>query len=130
MKEKLVKRFYCEHCRKSAGQRAAMVKHEAGCTANPNRKCNMCAYGNAVFATSETLVAAAFKGLETLWETSGHCPACTLSGIRLARKKVQPQDEEGFWTGPAADAYNSLGAFDWKKEAAQFWKDHPREKEW
>ena len=131
MREALKMRFYCDFCKKSGGQRAAMLRHEAGCTANPGRKCNMCGHGNAGFATSEVLTAAALKGLDTLREVSSNCPACILSGIRLARKKTGDIcDEEGFWAGPVADAYHSLSGFDWKKEVAQFWVDHPRERDW
>ncbi|MES2634076.1 MAG: hypothetical protein V4669_13965 [Pseudomonadota bacterium] len=36
-------RYYCDFCKKSGGQGAAMAKHERGCTLNPARVCRHCA---------------------------------------------------------------------------------------
>lgn len=35
-------RYYCDHCKKVSGARAAMEKHEKGCTLNPARRCGIC----------------------------------------------------------------------------------------
>lgn len=35
-------RYYCDHCKKSGGQKAAMISHESACTKNPDRVCKMC----------------------------------------------------------------------------------------
>lgn len=42
MKTKRVNRYYCDFCKKSSGAAWAMERHEAGCTANPDRQCGMC----------------------------------------------------------------------------------------
>lgn len=84
-----------------------------------------------MFASLDVLLAAACKGLAELQVVSGGCPACTLAGIRRRRQQVgDTEDEYGRWTGANADAYYSLGAFNWKKSVAEFWKAHPREREY
>ena len=42
MKAKLVKRYYCDFCRKSGGSAGHMRRHESACTMNPNRVCRVC----------------------------------------------------------------------------------------
>ena len=42
MRSKKKWRWYCDHCKKSTGTEASMIKHEKGCTNNPNRVCGMC----------------------------------------------------------------------------------------
>ena len=42
MKEKIVKRFYCDFCKKANLQKRAMFLHEKHCTMNPNRTCRLC----------------------------------------------------------------------------------------
>lgn len=34
--------YYCDHCKKRSLAKWAMVKHEAHCTKNPQRLCNVC----------------------------------------------------------------------------------------
>ena len=42
MRVVLRNRYYCDHCKKGAGTRQSMARHEAGCTLNPQRECRMC----------------------------------------------------------------------------------------
>ena len=42
MRQKLVKRYYCDHCSKGGLKKPSMRMHEQGCTRNPNRVCYLC----------------------------------------------------------------------------------------
>jgi hypothetical protein len=96
MKEKLVKRYYCEFCRKGMSQRPAMEKHETHCTLNPNRRCKMCIIitgGDEPVPMSE--LAALLPGevdhpfsnpvaeaLPNLREKVDNCPCCIMAALR------------------------------------------------
>lgn len=119
MRTKTVSRYYCDHCKKSGGQRAAMERHEKGCTLNPDRYCRMCDRGNAEHAPIAILIAAAREGLAALQKAADGCPACTLAGIRQLRKADPGYwDDEGYSPGGAPD---SLGEFNWKTAVKEFW---------
>ncbi len=67
MRTKKVNRYYCDFCKKSGGSAYHMRRHEAGCTANPNRQCGMCNGAGYDAADLPVLIAllpnaAAFKG--------------------------------------------------------------------
>ena len=42
MREKTVKRYYCEHCGKGMFKKPSMFQHEVTCIANPKRACFLC----------------------------------------------------------------------------------------
>ena len=37
-------RYYCDFCPRGYFKKASMMRHEKGCTANPNRVCGLCDY--------------------------------------------------------------------------------------
>lgn len=98
MRTRIVKRHYCDHCRKGGFMRPAMEKHEAGCTANPDRVCRMCRMNpEAIQKPMAEIVAlidsfcpielveseTARKQAETaIREFVHNCPACLLAGSR------------------------------------------------
>jgi hypothetical protein len=114
MREKLVKRFYCDFCKKARLQKRAMVLHETNCTMNPNRGCRACTLvngGNGCdlreliailpdpakyhgslndWQYSSTLHAelesAIDECLPKLRELADSCPACILAALR--QKKI------------------------------------------
>lgn len=43
MRERIVKRYYCDYCKKAGCSKYHMTEHEKHCTMNPNRDCRMCA---------------------------------------------------------------------------------------
>lgn len=104
MKSRQVWRHTCDWCKKSLLKRPAMEKHEAHCTANPNRKCRMCALiGEEPVAPAGELAkmmtpmppsfsesemeawrAIALPQFAALRERVNGCPACTLAALRQA----------------------------------------------
>jgi hypothetical protein len=111
MKIRRVNRYYCDHCKKSTGTKAAMVRHEERCTANPNRVCHMCQQLELAQADIELLKAVlphpdklfievcdgeghtcllnrddgketAKAAIEQLRAAAGGCPACILAALR------------------------------------------------
>ena len=99
-------RYYCDFCKVSKGQKAAMVRHEKGCTANPNRQCGLCDLAGLSHELTELTafinetcegedqndlygdrVADVLKELE---DKAEQCPACTLAAIRQAKVKIYP----------------------------------------
>jgi hypothetical protein len=112
MRFKLVKRFYCDFCKKANLQARAMTKHETHCTLNPNRKCRACVlinggygcdlqeamtllpdptnYNNVVGFDDENqyskLMAGIEEALPKLREYTENCPACIMAALR--QKKI------------------------------------------
>lgn len=104
MKSRQVWRHTCDFCKKSLLKRPAMEKHEAHCTANPNRKCRMCALiGEAPVAPAGELAkmltprpaflygseleawrAIVLPQFVALRERTNDCPACMLAALRQA----------------------------------------------
>lgn len=92
--------FYCDHCRKHGLSRAAMEKHEAGCTMNPVRVCRwripqhsdgtkqmdmrplaevLAARANGT-ADSRTVLSQ--DDIDWLHDAVLGCPACMLAALR------------------------------------------------
>lgn len=116
-------RYYCDYCKKSGGQKAAMQKHESGCTANPARRCGLCAWREADQPEIEALITAAGLGLNTLTEAANNCPACMLAGIRQCRKRYPADwDEDGY---TPSGVHPTCGEWRYKDAVATFWKDYP-----
>jgi hypothetical protein len=102
MKSRQVWRHTCDFCKKSLLKRPAMEKHEAHCTANPNRKCRMCALiGEEPVAPAGELAkmmtpppaswgseereawqAVVLPQFAALRERTNGCPACMLAALR------------------------------------------------
>lgn len=139
MRERRATIYYCDFCRKSTRQRTAMMRHEAGCTLNPNRVCKMCVRAEFDQLPMGALIEAARQGLATLLKTAHHCPACTLAAIRQIRKaepdqivKTGKQDAFGvaeFDLIPGG-APDSLREFDYKKSIDAFWQDFRDSEQW
>lgn len=137
MRTKTVKRHYCDHCNKGMLQIPAMVKHEKGCTLNPDRICGMCGFNGGTpsppidelkaihqedidnsIANGSNLETVGFEPLMTYPSLRGDllkatdCPACILAVIR------QSNEERVFLN------------FDYQKELKEFWAAHNDEPEY
>jgi hypothetical protein len=119
MKSKLQMRHWCEHCKKSGAQRAAMLKHEMGCTLNWQRKCRMCEAGGEAQVPADELQAAfdegGFKGLR---DACSQCPACTLTVLRKAHSKQAGEWAEGDICSTDDDGQYK---YDFKADCKDFW---------
>lgn len=95
MKEKLVKRFYCDHCGKGRFHRKAMAAHEDKCIYNPARICPLCVISDIPQSPMDDLIlgfhASDSEGLDKLRFMANNCPACILSAIVQGRRKVTVQ---------------------------------------
>lgn len=89
---KLVRRYYCEHCRKG-GMTRAMARHEVTCVRNPERVCRMCQDYSLEQVPLVRLLEAAAEGLGELRETT-QCPACVLAAWIQFHKQNPPDPEE------------------------------------
>jgi hypothetical protein len=103
MKTRIVKRHNCEHCGKGGFHRPAMERHEAGCTANPNRVCKMCLMRarwdeDAPMQKPTAEISALIDSFEpdymgdnnltaemAIRDFVGDCPACLLAGSRQSK---------------------------------------------
>lgn len=119
MRQKKVWRYYCDHCRKAGCGKAAMVKHERGCTRNPQRVCGFCKRSG----NTEPLVEAACDSLEALRTAAGGCPACMLVGVHGLRSLIKQEwdhDEDA----PGYDhGHGEVLNFDFKQAAAAWWAE-------
>lgn len=83
MKSVLRVRHYCDFCKKSTGTRKSMEKHEGSCTANPDRVCRMCVYGQLIQQPMADLVKTNIeKGWKAMAALAEGCPACILAADR------------------------------------------------
>ena len=108
---KKVSRHYCEFCRRGSVKKPTMLKHESGCTANPNRVCGLCAYaGLTPRPTVELIKAFEDSGcsLDDLRKATENCPGCILAVLRQS-KMNNDIPEEKIW-------------FDFKKELEEWWQ--------
>ena len=125
MKKKKVWRYYCEFCKKSGCNASHMKRHEAGCTANPNRVCGLCHAAGLSQKPINDLIAALGNGdkvgVETLRELADNCPTCMLAAIRQSGLQ-HGSDGESL---PDGTGYYDPGLhveFDYRSELADFWK--------
>ncbi len=112
MRTKLVKRHYCDFCRK-AGQVASIVAaHETTCLRNPARPaCYLCAEDGATPVPMAELIATMkADGLAAVREKTGDCPACNLAAI------IQSL--------PAHPGEDDYIAFDYAEEKKRWREDH------
>ena len=96
MKTKYKNVYYCEFCKKNGLVKSIILKHEAHCTKNINRKCRVCELLEQEASNIKEIVEE-FKGAKKLQElkelddnsllkqlnrkTNG-CPACILAILR------------------------------------------------
>ena len=120
MKSMMRWRHYCDYCKKSTGTKPAMVKHEKGCTLNPERVCSMCTRMGEVQLTIEQLTEAYLKGFKTLREACHDCPACILATDRQFHHGRDFDDCLG-WDHPAN---TERGEWEFKAACKQFWVDY------
>ncbi|HAR34677.1 MAG TPA: hypothetical protein DCR95_11520 [Desulfobacter sp.] len=121
-------RYYCDHCKKVSGRKDVMVRHESGCTNNPDRVCGFCRISENEQEHINTLKAALFTDInnfqkktidpyvrnkieiKNLRAVSNNCPACILAAIKQIEK------EGHFWEFD----------FDFKEEMSGFWAEYNR----
>jgi hypothetical protein len=92
----------------------AMVKHELGCTLNPNRVCGLCALIDNVQEPIKELTTALLADTEKLTvlrKLVDDCPACILAALRQYNRGADMED----WLYPE---------FDFKAEMVEFWKEY------
>lgn len=87
---KLVKRYYCDHCRKG-GMTKAIADHERACIKNPERICPICEEFSFEQVPMPELLAAAAESLKDL-QALTDCPACTLAA--LAQRRISNPEED------------------------------------
>jgi hypothetical protein len=114
MRVRTVKRYHCDHCKKATLQCPAMERHEAHCTANPNRVCKMCRMDPEAKHRKPSEIAALIDsfGIICLSECPtdvemeirdfvDNCPACLLAGSRQSQHglpfKFEWKDERESW---------------------------------
>ena len=85
---KIVKRYYCDFCKKSGCSASSMKTHEKKCGLNPERICGLC--GGAVSQSTVDEVKAAADEMcgdvltQKINELFNWCPSCGLSACRRA----------------------------------------------
>ncbi len=104
-----------------------MEKHERGCTKNPARVCGMCIVGTGAPSshTMQRLIEILGNGspekMKELRRETDNCPACILAALR--------QGSPTWWADDVNRSVdNSHVDFDFKKEAAEFWREVNAEK--
>jgi len=85
---KLVKRYYCEFCRKG-GMTKGIQKHENSCIKNPNRVCYVCEEFGFEQKPLPELIDQAAGGIPDI---VSDCPCCILSA--LVQRRIAHPDEE------------------------------------
>lgn len=98
MRQKLVKRYYCDHCNKGGLVRRSMELHEVICIKNPARHCPVCSglpsgeNSEPPHAVSELIAAFDHGGLKELSDLAESCPACIVAALSQKRKAC-PESE-------------------------------------
>ena len=124
MRVRHVVRYYCDFCPRGYFKKPCMMRHEKGCTANPNRVCGLCEYAEPALrqrpiAELVACLAGAISGelttdeaMAKLRELTEGCPGCILAAIRQSGiVKVLYDSEDG-----PPDM-----KFDFKKELGAWW---------
>ena len=121
MRQKLVKRYYCDHCSKGGLKKPSMRMHEQGCTRNPNRVCYLCDQSHdykALCAEAKALSSSrddhepmpdarninGAKEISQLSHMVDGCPACLLAVLRQSNVMA-------------------FEHFDYKKEVAEWYRE-------
>lgn len=132
MRKRQVWRYYCEYCKKAGCSGGHMARHEAGCTANPNRVCGVCRIAGLTAAPLAQLIAFCRSkatwdvaqpedgplhgsvdkaALDELRSLAGGCPVCMFAALRQS------------------NVYASKDHFDMKAELAAIWSEVNAERE-
>ena len=125
MKTVMRPRYYCDHCNKGSGSPSFMRRHEGGCTANPQRRCRMCALAHEEFGEQpapprdELRKVLDSEGFKAMCEAANHCPACILSVVRLLN---YPGDEEG--PGGVSGPADGRQSWSYTKAKDEWWSGH------
>lgn len=118
---KTVTAYYCEFCKKRYLNKAFIIKHEKGCTLNPERHCKLCEMHNEDNKIVLKKLIEQFKENKITEEQFGYikkklnnCPMCILAFLRQSK------------------CYNISGLggvsyFNFKKELSEFWDEHNRQ---
>lgn len=114
MIERTVKRYYCDHCKRSRARKNAIISHESKCTMNPARICGFCDLlqqeqpdllalrgilpkredfktGAGGFFDGMRFEEAVLDALPRLSDAAGGCPACILAALRQERIFLPPE---------------------------------------
>lgn len=121
MTRKQVWSYQCDHCKVRKYSLGAISKHEASCTANPNRVCRMHRYFEKDQRPVVELCAALSLslpdgGMAALRKLAGGCPACILAAIRQS-KVCASGPVETFTEAP-----KELVEFSFKTEVKALWE--------
>jgi hypothetical protein len=132
MRVRHVIRYYCDFCPRGYFKKASMMRHERGCTANPNRVCGLCEYAVPSLKQKPMieLIACLSGGLgprdsppdwsncdvdgrmRNLRALTEGCPGCILAAIRQSGIMKALYDSE--YGAPDLK-------FDFKKELEAWW---------
>ncbi|MGA7885256.1 MAG: hypothetical protein WCA44_05890 [Acidobacteriaceae bacterium] len=129
MKQFKAWRYKCDFCGKNGRQKSSMVRHEIGCTANPDRICKIHHHATGEDLPSSPPVAEMLTllrehskdedhGLKALRDFVDNCPCCILAAIRQSGLCKGYADEDGY-SPPAIGPEQ----FDFKKELASLWAE-------
>jgi len=116
----MVKRYFCDFCKKANLRVNAMVKHEKHCTLNPNRECRVCTlinggHGHDISELTAILPDPTFyldnvrqfyggdknernlmneiqEAMPKLIEATDGCPACIMAALRQKKIPVHMAD--------------------------------------
>ena len=117
-------RYYCDHCNKGNGSPSAMLRHERGCTANPQRVCGMCAKlaeggGPEPAPLRDELVKIMdADGFKAMCEAANDCPACILAALRTKNFKGDAETPPGV-LGPE----DGRESWSYTQAKEQWWKE-------
>jgi hypothetical protein len=130
MRERTVKIFHCDYCRKQLRRRGAMEKHESRCIYNENRTCGFCEFAKQQNGEPlhrrllKTLVVVLWEhDLDRLKKEANGCPGCILAAIVQQRVEAQKNGllEE--------IEHIDKDMFDFDKAKMEFFDDYNRERE-
>lgn len=116
MKTKLVRRWWCDHCKKGSLRKDCMVRHEGSCVYNPSRVCTTCVWAKLKQSQIAYLIRALGTGDEAgivaLRATANECPACMLAAVVQSgvQEIIEEQDNWVRWS--------------YKEEKSKFWTTH------
>jgi len=101
-----------------------MIRHERGCTLNPNRLCGVCRQKWDV-EHAQLLIKALGDGkskesVDALREAADGCHACMLAAVRLSGIQ-KPSDEDG----PGF----SVEHFEYQREKKRYWDEADEDRE-
>ena len=111
MKERTVKRYICDYCRKGFWRKGSALVHEKFCGLNVNRECWMCKENGLDFTPAPLLDLVLDCGCDwkDVMRAASGCPLCTLGAVMRANKEygLCRRSEEYIW-------------FDYKDELKKF----------